>query len=145
VWNSTAPTAAVFTVGTAGGTNAAGGTYVAYLFAEVPGFSRIDKYTGNGAAEGPFVWCGFRPKWVLFKSGNAVNWFVRDTARNPSNPTNYSLYPNLADAEYTAATAVDLLSNGFKVRDGSAGTNGSGENIIYAAFADTPFKTARAR
>jgi len=143
-WSSTAPTAAVFTVGTAGGTNTAGGTYVAYLFAEVPGFSRIDKYIGNNNADGPFVWCGFRPRWLLVKNAVAANnWFIRDAARDPINPAAASLYPSTPGAESVSVAHIDFLSNGFKIR--STFNNEAGNTHIFAAFAEAPFKYARAR
>jgi outer membrane lipoprotein SlyB len=146
IWNNTAPTSSAFSLGTDTNLNANGTTNIMYLWTEVPGFSRIGAYTGNGSTDGPFVWCGFKPRFLLFKraSGSAANWAWRDAARNPFNVADLSLWPNLADAE-SAGAPIDFLSNGFKPRDASAGINGAGETIVFAAFAETPFKYATAR
>jgi len=128
--------------------NANTGTYVAYCFAPVAGYSAFGSYTGNGSADGPFVFTGFRPKWVMVKrsSGAGEPWQINDTARNPSNLTNLALHPNLSDAEATYGSAVmDILSNGFKLRGNDIYTNGSGSTYIYAAFAENPFKYSLAR
>ena len=124
-----------------------GDSYIAYLFASVPGFSSIGAYTGNGNASGPFVWTGFRPRWLMLKRANtAGDWIVKDAARNPSNPLTNDLFPNLANAEATAgATEIDFLSSGFKIRNTTATTNVAGASYIYAAFAEAPFNYARAR
>ncbi len=149
LWNSTTPTSSVFTVGSDGETNASAATYVAYLFSEVAGFSKLGSYTGNGSADGPFVFCGFRPRFIMFKRTDAIsNWLMIDTARSAYNQTNEVLLPNSAAAEGTGAGygAYDFLSNGFKPRNVVANeTNVSGGTYIYAAFAESPFKNALAR
>jgi hypothetical protein len=140
-----APTSSTF--GISGSTSSAT-TCVAYCFAAVAGYSAFGSYTGNGSADGPFVFTGFRPRYILFKrtDGAGGNWFIRDTARDPYNTTSLTLYPNLSDAEFNATgNTVDILSNGFKLRSSSSGANGSGETIIYAAFAENPFKYSLAR
>ena len=143
VWNSTAPTSAVFSIGTSTDTNASGGTYVAYCFAEISGFSRFGSYTGNGAADGPFVYCGFRPRYVLIKCSSAAanNWVIKDTARSPWNIALANLYVNLTDLEdtNTSSLAIDILSNGFKVRGAGAQVNTNTATYIYIAFAENPF------
>lgn len=151
-WNNTSPTSSTFSLGTVTDTNENTKTYVAYCFAEVPGFSKIGSYTGNGSLDGPFVWCGFKPKWILRKSSTLVagsNWWVQDAGREPANTTDDLLYPNLTNAESVGANgAVDFLSNGFKVRadtTGGAVTNNSGETYIFIAFAEAPFNYATAR
>lgn len=147
LFNSTAPNSSVFSVGTylAASTE----QLVAYCFAEVPGFSKIGSYTGNGVADGPFVWCGFMPRWILIKRTDTTgNWTVLDTARNPTNVIAAMLNPNLADAEVTGGASInnwDALSNGFKVRGNGALTNASGGNYIFMAFAEAPFNYANAR
>ena len=96
-WNSTSPTASVFSLGTNAAVNANNDTYIAYLFAEVEGFSRFGSYTGNASADGPFVWCGFRPRWVMTKSSGGTTgyaWIIHDTARNPNNVADLKLVPN---------------------------------------------------
>jgi hypothetical protein len=138
----------VFSVGTSGATNGNTDTYVAYLFAEVAGFSKFGSYTGNGSADGPFVFLGFRPRFVLVKqsSSSGNNWVIYDTARDTYNECDSILYPNLSNAEFSGTTVnLDILSNGFKPRDNWGGNNQSGSTYIYAAFAENPFKNALAR
>ena len=129
-----------------GSINDSGATYVAYVFATVPGFSAFGSYTGNGSADGRFVWCGFRPRWLMIKSSTlAESWQLFDTARSPENVANELLQPNTAGAEQTSFNALDLLSNGFKIRDANSAWNGNGATYVFAAFAENPFKIARAR
>jgi hypothetical protein len=127
--------------------NANGSGYIAYFWSAVSGFSRFASYTGNGSTDGPFVWCGFRPRWVMIKRSDSTgNWVILDTAMNPFNVANLELYPNLNLAENgNAANDLDFLSNGFKVRNTNADYNGSGATYVFAAFAENPFKIARAR
>jgi hypothetical protein len=148
VWASTSPTSTVFTVGQTGLVNETGETYVAYCFAPVVGYSSFGSYTGNGSADGPFVYTGFRPRWILYKnSSQASDWAVYDAVRSSYNVVNDYLTPNTSAAEgvdYTNGN-FDILSNGFKIRATWIGQNGSGNTIIYAAFAESPFQYARAR
>ena len=146
-WNSTTPTSTVFTVG--GGSNMnvdSSTTYVAYCFAEVAGYSKFGSYAGNGASDGPFVYTGFRPAFVLVKKSDSgsESWVIVDTTRNTSNVMNSLLRPNTSDAEATA-TWIDALSNGFKCRETYTGLNASGGTYIYMAFAENPFKYSLAR
>ena len=145
-WNNTAPTSSVFTVGTDNNVNGSGGTYVAYLFAAVAGYSAFGSYTGNGSADGTFVFAGFRPRFVMVKRTDAAgqNWVILDTSRDTSNVAKNGLYPNLSNAE-DAGWNVDILSNGFKPRDTASAWNASGGTYIYAAFSEFPFKNALAR
>ena len=145
-WNSTAPTSSVISLGTSGNGNASGGTYVAYCWAEIAGFSKFGSYTGNGSADGPFVYTGFRPRYVLIKRtiNAGGSWAVYDSARNTYNVVNLSLYPNLSSADDTY-DVLDLTSNGFKIRTSSLGVNQSSDTFIYAAFAESPFKNSLAR
>ena len=122
-----------------------GSTYVSYAWAEIAGFSKFGSYTGNSSADGPFVYTGFRPKYVLLKSTGVENWFVFDSSRNTYNVTTARLYPALSNAEDTNLNTLDLLSNGFKFRDTNVAWNGSGTSYIYMAFAENPFKNANAR
>jgi hypothetical protein len=147
-WNSTAPTSSVFSIGTDGSSNTSGGTYVAYCWAEVAGYSRFGSWIGNSSADGPFVYCGFRPAFVMLKiaSGATANqWGMFDLRRSPINVVQNELYPNLSNAEVTGNARFDILSNGFKIRTSDTMFNNSGETHIFAAFAETPFKYARAR
>ena len=142
VWNSTAPTSTVFSVGTANGSNGSGNTYIAYCFAEIPGYSSFGSYTGNGSADGPFVYTGMTPEFVIIKRSNTTeNWIMLDNARSVYNPTNDVQYPNLAQIDNTNSTStlVDNISNGFKVRGTNTNINASGSTYIYMAFAENPF------
>lgn len=143
-----APTSSVLPLGVNALVNASGGTYVAYCFAETPGFSRIGSYTGNGSADGPFVWCGFRPRWVMVKSfGGNADWVIVDSERTGANPTNSTLYANTTAVEQGYNPSIDILSNGFKLRVTSLGSdvNTNGTGYIFMAFAESPFQTALAR
>ena len=145
VWNNTAPTSSVFTVGNLAASNASGATYVAYLFAEIAGFSKFGSFSGNASTDGPFVFCGFRPKYILLKSSSVsgYNWIVLDSARGTYNINNTLLYPNLSAADDSFSSGgIDFLSNGFKIRTSSAAIQQSGSTTIFAAFADNPFKYA---
>jgi len=147
VWNSTAPTSSVFSLGTGTSVNQSGQTFVAYCWAEIAGFSKFGSYTGNGNANGPFVYLGFRPKFVLIKvRGSANDWGMYDSSRDPSNLAGLVLRPNVNNAEVSASN-IDFLSNGFKLRNNAATTeyNGNGSIYIYMAFAENPFKNSLAR
>ena len=145
-WNNTAPTSSVFSLaGVSAEVNTTGNTYVAYCFAPVSGYSAFGKYTGNGSADGPFVYTGFRPRWVMFKVSSAVeNWYIIDSSRNLYNVAGNQLKPNTTDAE-DVFSIVDFTSNGFKIRNTFASYNSSGATYIYAAFAENPFSISRAR
>jgi hypothetical protein len=135
-----------FTVGNDPSVNVNAGTFVAYLFSEVAGFSRFGSYTGNGSTDGPFVFTGFRPRWVMVKaSSGAAGWAIYDSARNTSNATTNMLFANTADSEFTSGVDIDILSNGFKMRSANGNSNGSGVTFIFAAFAENPTKYALAR
>jgi hypothetical protein len=127
--------------------NKSGDNYVAYCFAEVDGFSKFGSYTGNGSTDGSFVWCGFRPRYVLVKRTDSTGaWIVKDTARDTGNQAVRNLYTHLTNAEDTFATVEwDILSNGFKLRGTAADQNASGGTYLFASFAEAPFKYARAR
>ena len=146
-WASTTPSSSVFSVGIDTTTNMLATTYVAYCFAPIAGYSAFGSYTGNGSTDGPFVYCGFRPRWIMIKRTDSVSaWLLKDTSRDVANVATDTLYPNLNNAETTAAADTDILSNGFKCRStGSGDLNSSGGTYIYAAFAENPFKYALAR
>jgi hypothetical protein len=126
--------------------NASSNNYVAYCFAPVNNFSSFGFYQGNGSADGPFVFCGFRPRYILRKrtDTSGPSWRVIDAARNPYNLANEILEPNTSDATENN-NEIDILSNGFKIRSADTDGNASGGTIIYAAFAESPFQYARAR
>jgi len=147
-FNDTAPNSSVFTLGSGGYGNASSATYIAYCFHSVEGYSKVGSYTGNGSSDGTFIYTGFRPAWILFKSSSiAANWILHDTARNTYNASNKHLRPNTSDQENTGANeTIDILSNGFKHRGVSNyNANSSGQTYIYLAFAEQPFKYANAR
>ena len=145
-WNNTSPTSSVFSVGGSSGMNGNTQTYVAYCWAEIAGFSKFGSYTGNGSTDGPFVYTGFRPKFIMAKNSNAAQeWTIYDTARSTYNQVGSKLSPTLSDAEVNWAGPYDILSNGFKLRTTDARENGSTNSIIYMAFAESPFKSSLAR
>ena len=145
IWQNTAPTSSVFSIGFTNNQS----TIVAYCFAEIPGFSRISSYIGNGSADGPFVYTGFRPAYVMVKrtvtSGDG--WPIQDATRFPNNVITDILGANSSSAESTFGSNfnVDFLSNGFKVRTTSTAYNANGDTYIFIAFATSPFKYSIAR
>lgn len=147
VWKS--PTSSVFTIGANGIVNASSGTYISYCFSEIAGYSKFGSYTGNGATNGPFVYLGFRPRWILYKaSGTADAWQIYDTSRNTSNATDLALFPYATTFETDTTSLsreMDILSNGFKIRGSDAQINTNAATYIYAAFAESPFNYSLAR
>ena len=146
-WNSTSPTSSVFSVN-GGNTNRSSINMLAYCWAEIAGFSKFGSYTGNGSTDGPFVYTGFRPKFVMIKcsSAGSTDWFMLDTSRDTYNAEANMLFPNLSNAETNVGAILDGLSNGFKLKiAGGAATNTNGSTYIYMAFAENPFKNANAR
>ena len=139
IWNDTAPTSSVFSVGTDGEVNASGSTYIAYCFASVKGFSKFGVYYGDASADGPFIYTGFKPGLIILKrAGNAGNnWNMIDSVRNPSNDVDKILFPSRNDAEVTT-TVADINSTGFKIRLTSSGWNHNQDKFIYWAFAEEP-------
>ena len=147
-WNDTAPTDSVFSVFNYDDTGTSSRTYVAYVFADVPGYSRAGSYVGNGNADGTFVFTGFRPAWVMTKRSDGTSWWgISDSARSPYNEIANTLAANenYSESVLTSDLNVDFLSNGFKIRDTDGYYNASGGNYIYLAFAEAPFKYANAR
>lgn len=145
-WGANSPSSTVFSLpNTNYNNNVSGNTIVAYCFAPVAGYSAFGSYTGNGSADGPFVYLGFRPRYLMMKRTDvAADWWIQDTSRNPSNAVNKQLYANTSDADSTDNWS-DILSNGFKIRNTYSGNNASGGTYIYMAFAENPFKYANAR
>jgi len=140
-WNNTAPSSTVVTLGNNEGGNENTNNFVAYCFKEKQGYSKFGSYTGNGNADGPFIYTGFKPAWVLIKkTSGAANWFMYDTKRNPFNLVVNRLIANGSEAENTGSgDDIDILSNGWKARASAAALNESGGNFIYMAFAEHPF------
>jgi hypothetical protein len=122
--------------------NGNGVTFVAYCFAEKQGYSKFGSYTGNGDADGTFVYTGFKPAFVMNKkTDGTMNWHIWDNKRNSYNIVDKLVYPNLSNAEDTL-TSFDFVSNGFKIRDNRTFVNASGSPYIYMAFAENPFTTS---
>jgi hypothetical protein len=149
-FTTTLPTSTVFSIGTDSDLNASGGTYVAYCFAPIAGYSAFGSYTGNGSTDGPFIYTGFRPRYIMVKRTDAssagYDWFIFDTARDTYNLCTLELEANLSNVEDDySSTTFDLVSNGFKARNLGTGINASGGTYIYMAFAEAPFKYARSR
>ena len=141
-FNGTQPTSSVFTVGTSSQTNNNGDDIVAYCFAEKQGYSKIGKYAGNENANGPFVYLGFKPAFIMIKNATVIsNWRMFDNKRIGYNVANYKLLPNSASQE-TTDVQIDMLSNGFKIRTSDSEIN-SGATHIYMAFAENPFVTSK--
>ena len=138
IWNSAQMSATTIGVSSSTITNQTGELMTAYVWTAIPGYSAFGSYSGNSNADGPFVYLGFRPAFVMFKTITATNWSIQDSTRYPSNPTGVDLVPNSnASENQLGAMPVDFLSNGFKVRTGNANTNSS--TVVYAAFAENPF------
>jgi len=143
IWNDQAPTSSVFSVGTEDTVSGSGNTFVAYCFAQKKGYSKFSSYTGNGNADGTFVYTGFKPAFVMVKGvTSGPYWTIIDNKRTSSgfNPIDKWLYPNGSDAELNASSYPnDFLSNGFKIRTTGSYFNSSGVSYIYMAFAESPF------
>ena len=126
--------------------NESGGTYVAYCWAEIEGYSKFGSYVGNASADGPFVYCGFKPAFVMTKrTDDTSNWFIFDSSRNSTNPNLAYLVPNTSDAESSSGGDIDFLSNGFKIRTGNGACNTNSVKYHVMAWARAPFKYSRAR
>jgi hypothetical protein len=139
-WNDTAPTSSVFSLGNAVEVNTSGENYVAYCFANIEGYSKFGSYAGNSLTDGAFVHLGFRPALLWIRNPTAANyWYLYDTARNPTNVSANIFYGFTTDAENigNAAYNLDIVSNGFKLRNSNAYLNSA--NMIYMAFAENPF------
>ena len=137
-WNNTSPTSSVFTLGNNSGNNGNGTTMIAYCFAEVTGYSKFGSYTGNGNADGTFVYTGFKPAFVLIKNTGATEfWSMFDNKRDPHNQMDKKLYPNGNNAE-SNTSQLDFVSNGFKLRNTESEFNQSGNTMIYMCFAEAP-------
>ena len=142
VWNSTAPTSSVFSIGTSSSVNDSGVVHMAYCFAEKKGYSKFGSYVGNGNADGTFIYLGFKPAWFLCKNTQDAgdNWIIHDNKRDTFNVTDNGLAPNSNEVEFTDVD-MDFLSNGVKMRNDTGRAN-SAKSFIYMAFAENPFVTS---
>ena len=137
-WARSSISSSVFGLGSDGTTNGSGQTYIAYCFTDKTGFSKFGKYTGTDSADGPFVYTGFKPAWVLIRSASSTNWAMYDSKRLGYNAGDAPLYADLNNAESTDYSRIDFLSNGFKAITTSAQVNNDNTTHIYAAFAEVP-------
>jgi hypothetical protein len=147
-WNDTVPTITTLGLGNGNNVNASSSNYIAYCWAEIENFSKFGSYVGNGNADGPFVYCGFKPAWVMIKNvTDASGWFwaIGDSSRSSTNPDGAKLFANNANVEDTASYPIDYLSNGFKIRTTQGTWNLSASTHIFAAFAESPFQTANSK
>jgi len=147
IWNDVAPSATVFTVGAHDSVNNSGDGSVAYCFHSVEGYSKVGSYTGNGNADGTFIYLGFRPSWAMIKRADSTSsWSIRDSVRAPYNVILPRLWADLTNAESTSSTEIlDFTSNGIKTRANIGGINTSGGTYMYYAIAESPFKYSNAR
>ena len=140
-WNNTAPTSSVFSVGASDANNKNTNNIIAYCYAEKKGYSKFGAYTGNGSTNGPFIYCGFKPAWGIFKRTNSTgNWIMMDNKRSPFNEMQKNLFANTNAAEdsSTSYNDFDFLSNGVKIREDNNDINASGSTYIYMLFAENP-------
>ena len=148
IWGAALPTSTVFGITSDNGVPA-NNNCIAYCWAPVAGYSAFGSYASNNSTDGPFIYTGFRPKFIMIKitSGGTGNWEIFDTSRNTFNRMDLLLLPSDASTESNSYGSyyIDAVSNGFKIRGNGPGFNGSGETLIYAAFAEAPFKYANAR
>jgi hypothetical protein len=142
-----APTSSVFSTPYLSGSNINANTYVAYCWSEIDGFSKFGSYTGNGSADGPMIYTGFKPRFVMIKRTDSTsNWYMFDTARNTFNVMTDELLANSTNADANNNRWIDVLSNGFKIRNDAVNQiNASGGTMIYMAFAENPFRNSLAR
>ena len=136
-FNDTAPSSSLITLGSWNDVNNSSGTYIAYCFAEKKGFSKFGSYTGNGNADGTFIYTGFKPAFIILRGTNSENWLMLDNKRDTINVADDLILPNQSIAAFSA-TYLDMVSNGFKIRTSAVGGNASGQEYIYMAFSEEP-------
>mgnify|MGYP005750781309 CR=1 FL=1 len=146
LYNSTAPSSSIITLGTNNASNGNNDAMIVYAFSEVSSYSKFGSYKGNGNVTGTFVFTGFRPAWIMMKeSSSSSRWSIYDIKRGPINPNDKYLRAQATNAETTSINNdVDFVSNGFKMR-GTGEPNASGITYVYMAFAEAPFRNTRAR
>ena len=142
-FNNTTPTSSVFSVANSGDTNSNGNPTIAYCFAEKQGYSKFSSFVGSGNADGPFIYTGFKPAWIMTKIiSSADDWQICDNKRDPDNAVFSQLNANSSAAQNDGDAKVDFLSNGFKIRKSGGSWNASGSSFIYMAFAEQPLVTS---
>ena len=145
MWNDTAPTSSVITVGSKPGTNNDDGGFICYAWHDVQGFSKFGKYIGNGLDDGPFIYTGFKPAWMMLRrTDNARPWFIFDNKRSPRNVMKIRLKADSDAADDTSNdNRIDFVSNGFKIRDDALEMAADGGTYVYMAFAENPFVSSK--
>ena len=147
-WNSAEPTSAVFSIGTATSVNTSSAVYICYIFSDKQGYSKTGSFEGNGNANGPFIYTGFKPAFVLIKNIDATkDWKIIDNKRNPAglggaNPVRYRLAANTTAATSDDGDGQDFTSQGFKIRTTDSHMNTNANTHVYVAFAENPFVTS---
>lgn len=145
-WSNTAPTSSIINLGNGNSVNYSGRVFLAFSFAPIQGYSKFSSYVGNGSADGPFVYTGFKPAFLIIKntSDDDDQWLMWDNKRSPINPVDDYLEPSTNASENVNSNwaIIDFVSNGFKLRNGDSSYNQSGYNYIYMAFAESPFTTS---
>ena len=142
VFPNTAPTSTVFSVGTDSAVNSSSSTYVAYVWAEIPGFSQFGYWTGNGSTDGPYIHTGFTPRMIIYRKKSDENWHIMDTKRDSLNPNTLGIDPNLSNAEADDSNlSLDFDGSGFKVRSSHSTANTSGTDYFYYTWAEQPGTT----
>jgi hypothetical protein len=148
IWGSGGinPTSTTFSIGSNTGTNGSGSTYIAYCWAEIEGFSKFGSYIGNNSTDGPFVYCGFKPAWLMIKNTSAASqWRILDSSRDSVNPASRTLRGNDVNIEDSGIYNIDFLSNGFKLRATGTDITDSGNVYIFAAWAESPFSYSNSK
>ena len=142
-------TSSVFALGTNDETNDDDGdTYIAYCWAEIEGYSKFGRWYGNGDPDGPFVYCGFKPAFIMSKRTDSAtngNWTVFDSSRDSTNPVGAHFRADATNEELFFGSGIDIVSNGFKIREAASAINNGSGTYIFMAFAESPFKTANAK
>jgi hypothetical protein len=140
-WNDTAPTSSVFSVGTGFNVNKDTDSFIAYLFSEKQGFSKFGAYVGNGNVNGPFIYCGFKPAYIIIKEPDATSAWIVFSNKTPFDPSSFEkprLVANATGTDSGSNLGLDFVANGFKLRETDTDINGSGDDFIYIAFAEAP-------
>ena len=143
IWGNVSLTDSIVTINSGQQVNHVNSNYMFYAFKNIQGYSKVGQYVGNGSDNGPFVYTGFKPAFLMMKrTDSSGNWVMFDNTRDTGNVTKHRLFPNLTNADNTTRDYIDLLSNGFKMRNTDVDHNADGSTIMYLAFAESPFVTS---
>jgi hypothetical protein len=143
IWGNVSLTDSIVTINSGQQVNHVNSDYMFFAFKNIQGYSKVGEYKGNGSADGTFVYTGFKPAFLMMKrTDSSGNWVMFDNTRDTGNVTKHRLFPNLTNADNTTRDYIDLLSNGFKMRNTDVDHNAAGSTIMYLAFAESPFVTS---